>query len=396
MPGLAAVPVVASDPAPAPTARPGQRHVPALDGIRGLAILFVLLHHISGIYVTRFGGESMLFVQLLRLGWCGVNLFFVLSGFLITGILLDARESPHYFRNFYVRRALRIFPLYFAVMVAVTIAVRAVPAFRPLFGEQSLAWTWLYATNIVIALYGGASAGVLDSFWSLAVEEHFYLAWPLFIYHTPRRTLLIALPLVWAVVVLARASGVLMDVRPMTLYVITPFRLDALVLGGLLALLLRMESAAVRGTLRRSATWISGVSAFALAIVLWYRGWSHLDPWMQGVGYALLDVLFAGLVLTATSGATHPGVVRVLSWSGLRSLGKYSYGLYVFHLIILRALMETDRGATLWAQILPVSLPPVPAFAVEMVCSLLIVAAVTYASWHVLEKRMLAFKRSFA
>ena len=156
-------------------------HVPALDGLRGAAILLVLLHHLinGDLPVHSLVGRTAFAIP--RCGWAGVDLFFVLSGFLITGILLDQRGLPGYFRVFYARRALRIFPLYYGVLIivfAILPHIRAFPqdGLRWLRPEQI--WFWTYTSNIRSAATGtifNAPYLMLNHFWSLAIEEQFYL-----------------------------------------------------------------------------------------------------------------------------------------------------------------------------------------------------------------------------
>jgi peptidoglycan/LPS O-acetylase OafA/YrhL len=170
----------------------GQR-IPALDGIRGLAIALVMFHHF-----TLYGGMRPDFVldkvyrHVALVGWVGVDLFFVLSGFLITGILHDSRSDRHYFRNFYMRRTLRIFPLYYGVLAATFLVLPLVldvsGSCRELLRDQ--AWYWTYLINVQIGLDYWPSCFVLGHFWSLAVEEQFYLVWPLLLYLLGRRGML--------------------------------------------------------------------------------------------------------------------------------------------------------------------------------------------------------------
>ena len=160
-------------------------HIPALDGIRGLAILLVLLCHFplyGDMQPTIF--IDKLFYAMTRAGWCGVDLFFVLSGFLITGILYDAKGSRFFFRNFYMRRCLRIFPLYYGVLAVFFVIV---PFVLPLGRNYELflkdqAWYWSYLTNIKIAIEGWPKFYALAHFWSLAVEEQFYFVWPFVVF----------------------------------------------------------------------------------------------------------------------------------------------------------------------------------------------------------------------
>src|SRR5687768_12816390 len=172
---------------------PPEIREPVLDGVRGVAISAVLWHH----FVIYSGFEARVpFDHLLwesgSLGWAGVDLFFVLSGFLITGILYDSRSSGRYYVNFFGRRALRILPLYYGVLV---LAFLVLPVFLEPQSAESLtrnqAWYWLYLINVKVALDGWDAAAYLGHFWSLAIEEQFYLIWPLAVRALSRRKLLL-------------------------------------------------------------------------------------------------------------------------------------------------------------------------------------------------------------
>src|SRR5260221_2298951 len=155
---------------PNPPAHPGPPRLPTLDGLRAIAILLVVPHNLN--LIATFGGTQPVVAALHR-GWIGVQLFFVLSGFLITRILLDARDAPDYYRSFFVRRALRIFPLYYAVLLVLFVLLPVlglVPLDSDPMGELSY---WAYSSNWYGPFRHGPEA--VSHFWSLPTEEKFYL-----------------------------------------------------------------------------------------------------------------------------------------------------------------------------------------------------------------------------
>src|ERR1700690_217140 len=217
----------------------GFRNVRALDGIRGVAIILVMFHHFEGLIPPcNLGVRCM--KLMLSYGWAGVDLFFALSGFLITGILLDTRHANNYFSAFYARRVLRIFPLYYSVLIAI-LAVAAVlnprPHSVPLPADQKL--YFLYLTNWLVLWKGRWGPNILGHFWSLAVEEQFYLIWPLGVWLliSPR----LARVAVGASVIalLARIFWVLHSGPSQAIVLATVTRMDALLCGALGAILFR-------------------------------------------------------------------------------------------------------------------------------------------------------------
>lgn len=283
----------------------------------------VMLYHA---FSYQMGSESWsglpkLVAQATKFGWLGVDLFFVLSGFLITGILCDAKSDPHYFRNFYARRALRILPLYYVVLVIILAASQDSGGFVLLSA--------LYLANLV-ALFGVPM--VYGPLWSLAVEEHFYLIWPLVVRFTTRRALTCISIAFCIGEPLIRAVGFM---QGSDTYYYSWFRFDGLAWGALLALLLRHQPAS-QLSLKRFAA-MSGI----LGGIIFVAGAPFgIMTRQQIVGASLqftaAQLVFAGFLaaVLATSGTS---LAAWLNWRPLRKCGDVSYCLYLIHLMLLQA-----------------------------------------------------------
>ncbi len=288
-------------------------YIPELQGLRGLAVLAVVLYHCHPLLV----GTPVHYPSLW--GWAGVNLFFVLSGFLITTILIEARHRPHYFRNFYARRALRIWPVYLLLLVV----CYSVPRW---FLGDTLAHQTHWKTLLAYALFlqnlrHTALPGTLGPTWSLAIEEQYYLLWaPLVRFLGNRRAWLAAL--LFAVLV---GSPLLRMNHPHWLNPThTLIHLDGIALGSLLALALF--------SLRWSRRFWLAIGIATAALGLWATA-------TIAAGTAFLDsslaLLFAGVVLCAiaSTGARNPLAV-LLRRGPLAYYGKISYGLYMTHILV--------------------------------------------------------------
>lgn len=378
---------------PRPMAR--RAHLPALDGVRGLAILMVMaLHFVGG--VPPAGRIEDVIVGVTNYGSYGVELFFVLSGFLITGILYDARNEPHYFRNFYMRRLLRIFPLYYGVLALVFFVAPLIPLLRGptldyLVDRQ--AWAWLYAINIYIARNGQWSFSYLDHFWSLAIEEHFYLFWPLVVFALARRPrALIAVSLAMAFgAMAARLAGSLMGLSWWTTYTFTPFRLDGLALGGFIAVLVRQPGGLERLT-RALPLSAATIAALVAGTFVWTRlvsreGLEMILP----VRASLILLLLACLLVWALIAPERSGTSRFFRSRAMVFLGTYSYGLYVYHHFISYYMTSnrTDLELANWLG------SHLAAVALQAALGISASLAVAYLSYEFFEKRFLRMKRRF-
>ncbi len=363
----------------------GTGHIPALDAVRGLAILMVTAFRFFPAYDDpSFAGR--LGSRAFELGGRGVDLFFVLSGFLITGILWDAKAQSGYFRNFYARRALRIFPLYYGALLLTLILL---PAFgladssEFAKGEQYSPWLWLYGTNIVIGWNGEWCLGAFNHFWSLAVEEHFYLVWPFVIFLCSRTT---------AVKVCVAAIGLSLVARAVWLYsggsdigaqVLTPFRIDALALGSVFALVARGPSG-----LTGWRPWAIGCCVLVFVAMVPPINLHKRLPPLRETMYALF---FGGVIVLAVTTSASGWWGRLWTFSSLRFLGKYSYGMYVIQNFLKAAFPPEVVIASLAAGIGSIFWGRCSYLAVMSIVTLF--AALL--SWHLLEKHFLRLKSRF-
>jgi peptidoglycan/LPS O-acetylase OafA/YrhL len=327
-----------------------------LDGLRGVAILLVMLYHLLRYPLARTPLDHAV-TSVFAMGWSGVDLFFVLSGFLITSILLRSKGSARYFRTFYARRAIRILPLYYAVLVLyLVIFPRLTPQAEGFWiggADRETLWYWLFLSNLHQAFTGNWQHHFLEVTWSLAIEEQFYLVWPWLVAWTSRRRLIQVCAAILVAGLALRAAIVLAGTpNPIFLYAFTPCRLDTLAVGALVAALGASE-AGIAWLSRWARPALFGAGGLFVAFVIAVR--LHVEafvdtgglpaelvaqqqalaftatPFMQTLGFTLIALAFAGL-LVRTLGAA-PGSVwrRALESRLLVSLGKYSYGLYLLH-----------------------------------------------------------------
>ena len=357
-------------------------HIPGLDGIRGIAILAVIVYHVPN--VPRGPLFSSIVGHVANLGWMGVDLFFVLSGFLITGILNDARASEGYFRTFYARRVLRILPVYvvflcFCMWIAPLVGALAPETAQRLRDTQG--WYWSYLVNVMIAVRGWtAAADGPTHLWSLAVEEQFYLIWPIIVLLAAPRTLpRIALGCI-VLAELCRLAIVMWGADSRVNYLLLPTRMDTLAVGAFLACAVR--SPPLLNTVLRWRSRVTIVAIFALLIVLIQAHTIDFQGSLsQLVAYPAFALLSGALVLGATRTSS------LLASRSLRFFGRYSYGMYVWHWLVLLVLA---RKTTIFETDARWSLPKY-ALAVGIVIAATILVALT--SWYGIEQPFLRLKR---
>lgn len=310
-------------------------HVRPLDGLRALAILLVIAHN-TNIFPDHPGGLWPL-ATLATAGWTGVQLFFVLSGFLITGRLIDAAADPHRLRDFYLRRVLRIFPLYYLALLVGLVLLPLLAGWPPATHAQRIgaASLWTFTNNWAQA-YGYEVDGY-SHFWSLAVEEQFYLVWPFVAWRWQGSALLRACALIVAAAFAFRLALYFGGGPVLGTYLFSASRMDALAMGAAVAVLWRR--AGVR-------TWIVAhgrTLAWTIALLLGAgaalsHGYARASFANISWGYPLLAACFALLLLLLASRQAEgqSGWLDALLGSHVAvSIGRVSYGMYVLHLPIV-------------------------------------------------------------
>lgn len=370
-------------------------HLPALDGVRGIAILLVLLLHL-GVMIPKTPAENFVF-GIISAGWVGVDLFFVLSGALITGILLDSKSSPTYYKDFYIRRALRILPLYYLILVIsfYFLPLTAHPKtgnFARVAGDEI--WYWLFLTNFKMAAAGGPQHGIMDVTWSLAIEEQFYLLWPLLVKHLSKAQLARVSLALFGLACLTRIVLQELDVAPFAIYVLTPARIDGLCAGSLVAISLRSGSVDSKA-LEKLANHLILAGVVALGIVVTV---SKGLPWdgrlVQSIGYSIIAIFFAGVILKVylNSGAT-VNYIRGLRSRPLVTLGILSYSLYLIHLPLRAMIRDVVLKPMNFSQWWGGALVAQACF--YMLAGLIILAA-AWMTFNLYEKRFLGLRQRFA
>lgn len=323
-------------------------------------------------------------------------MFFVLSGFLITGILVDSEGTPGWLSNFYLRRASRILPLYFAVTIISFVILPHIQFSKSArfstIGQDEI-WYWLMLPNVAIAKAGLLRHGIMDVSWSVAIEEHYYLIWPFLLAALkPNQRVKLCVGTMIATFTL-RTGLALEQVNPISLNVSTPTHLDGLAMGSLIALLIRADPERIWQMRAGKRLFTFGL----IATVFLCLGGMLLTPQhfasyfynilMNTLGYPATAATFAGLLLCTWAARDDASrLTRFLSLPVLRTFGKYSYCLYLTNLPIRAAirdlLIKPERfrdmpGGVIGGQLI---------FYVAALCACL---AVAFLSWHLFEKQFL-------
>lgn len=304
------------------------RYYPALDGLRGLAIILVLVYH------------NFATLNFSHFGWLGVDLFFVLSGFLITSIILQDVGKEHWLRNFYVKRALRIFPLYFLALLLLLFLLPLLLTGNNEFAyyQQRKWWLISFLQNWVFIFDPPQSTGVLNHFWSLAVEEQFYLLWPFAILAIRKVPWLLATILsVLFFTVMIRIVVWNQQLSSFPYYSFYTFtRIDGICIGCAVALV-RHWQPGLLSRMKAPIVFFFGVLNFGFFFVNRLHQFSF--PFLGMVGYSTFAMLFGLLVYEAVQ-PERSWVHTIFDNAVFRFFGKYSFGIYVWHWPVY-VLLET-------------------------------------------------------
>jgi peptidoglycan/LPS O-acetylase OafA/YrhL len=361
--------------------------LPALDGIRALAVTMVFLNHYAAINPGHHSFVLGAIHAINGRGWTGVDLFFALSGFLITGILYDTRNDSKFFRRFFARRSVRIFPVFYLVFSILLLLT-------PIFQYQ---WHWSHFTYLlylggyfssaqVISLNHPTATVFIGHFWSLCVEEQFYLLWPAVIWLVRDRVKLLWVAFGGSVLALVlRYLWCLHEPQPGVLIIRgLPFRMDSLLLGGALALLLRGPRAE---KWQNACKWLFFLSLAATIVIF-----AHSNKFTDGtllltLGLTATAATSVGLIgMTLVPGT---GIFRMFCLKPFRIVGKYSYGFYIFHALWLAAwnTLATRLAPTVHSHALATIISLVANYSITLLAAKL--------SYDYFEVKFLKLKRGF-
>ena len=354
-------------------------YYPALDGLRGVAILLVVFLH------------NFDFMNYFFFGWLGVDLFFVLSGFLITDILLNTVNKPNFLRNFYMRRVLRIFPLFYLTLI---ICLLILPAVKSLglnvqYYTDNQFWLWAYLQNWLYSFKEPYGDKMLLHTWSLAVEEQFYLIWPATVLLIRKPKILLGV----AITVLLGAGFTryviwifkVQDLAYSSLYTFT--RIDGLCIGSILALLMRINTDFLK---KYTSVIVLLMAAINFGFYFLNNQLSNTLPYLAFVGYTTFAVLFGILVYEAVIGESKI-IQFIFNNSVLKFFGKISYGLYVYHWPVYILLFPFFKRVLTDKKNISFRYAETGSAVIVTVIAVLL----SLASYHFFEKKFLQLKRKY-
>jgi len=361
------------------------RYIKPIDGLRALSIILVIFFH-SNLFVGYWDNHSVAF-NVLNSFDAGVSFFFLISGFLITGILVDTKQVDGFFKKFYARRFLRIFPLYYLILI---FAFLVVPQFEhprlEKWSNVESSWYWLFLSNYYIALKGQFQHGLVDLSWSLSIEEQFYMLWPLVVFYLKPRNIfrvsIFCILFSLSLRVLLKVNGV----GDLAIHVFTFTRLDGLCLGAILALGYRKM---VKLPDLSKVPYLIGVIPLIIHYILILRT-DSFSLFLRGtLSYTLVAFFFAFIFMKVISSEK-----TIFNNPLLIMIGKYSYGIYLTHYPIasflkpvVSSILESNYSTLGVIYLLQLAYSS---------AVLVISLAVSFCIFHAYEKHFLKLKKYFA
>ena len=300
-----------------------------LDGVRGIAALMVVIFHFFRFDITKTLPHLSIYQRLTEFGQHGVSLFFILSGFVITRILMNAKDKPHYFKNFYIRRALRIFPLYYSFLLLWYFVMPYFDHSEFIPFKLQIPF-YLYVQNIFVIIDLPRMGP--PHFWTLAIEEHFYFFWPLIVYFTPNKRL------IWAIGFFVLSSFLIkyyflthdLPIRKFTLT-----RWDQIVMGAGIVILER------RGFFKIPANfkYVVFLTIFIVIPTIYtYQGGGNIFFFKELFKYFFLAIFFGCILCLLLFENKLIFINKILKMPFMQYLGKTSYGIYVWHMLVIRII----------------------------------------------------------
>lgn len=347
------------------------KHFTELDGVRAIAALMVMVFHFFNNIQTT-SPILILIKKFAFIGQTGVSLFFVLSGFLITRILINSKKSDHFFLNFYIRRALRIFPLYYLFLVIFYFLLPVLDNTNIVpFGQQI--YFWVYLQNIAMTFRWGEVGP--QHFWSLAVEEHFYFFWPFLIYYLNVKRIKIA---IWMIILIAFLVRLFMVSHHIEVFYFTLSRMDELAVGALLALW------ELKGKLQESESkkfiWLFGLILIP-TFILWYFTSGMKIDLIQIVKFILLAFCYFCFIGFAITCKANHWMKKILQQKFLLYSGKISYGLYVYHPLCFLIVNKYFKSSSI---------------IIDFITSFIFCYVIASLSYYLFESLFLSFKKKFS
>lgn len=372
-----------------------QPHYSGLDGLRALAVLAVIAVHVEIKSLAGYGVDWLTYIT--TAGWVGVDLFFVISGLLITGILLRTKGIPRYYRKFFWHRILRIVPVYIAFLIVLCLALplTGVPIFKVTTPDRYTAWSAAgYYYNLRDPFIEAGNKQTVFHFWSLCVEWHFYLIWPIIVTTCTSKSLRI-ISGVGIIVCLVLRSALFATGNIEAALILTPCRLDCLFAGAVVAASLHDGSLQKLQQPAKLSVLLGGVCVAAIAIRT-----GHFSDCMTGnenlglsnsryvatAGITALSFLFGGLVCLVVIKSP-----RFLTNPALESIGRCSYGIYIVHLLVI-VLTSWSFGKFIpgYVNWVPWKAKLLPFFLVSGVSY-----CIAWVSFYGFERRFLVMKQKF-